>query len=137
MTDGYCSWSGRHQEICHGEMPARGLFSARLQPDLTRIKPSGRAPGMMKVMLNRVIPIRAAPPVLAAAVQEPQLSGRPDQLRRLLAGLERLAGAAFGPSLPRGAWLRGLTLADGEAVLSLAPALRRAGFAQAAFELLK
>jgi len=106
---------------------------------LTEIKPFGQGLGMMNVMLNRVIPIRLAPPMLAAAVNEPQLRGRPEQLGRLLAGLEQLARAEFGSTLPRSAWLRGLNLEDGEAVLSLAPALRRqgAGFAQAAFELLK
>jgi len=88
-------------------------------------------------MLHRVIPILPAPPALPACGAEPHLSGRPDQLTRLLAGLERLAGASFGSAQPRGAWLRGLDLANGEAVLSLAPALHRPGFAQAAFELLK
>jgi hypothetical protein len=94
---------------------------------------------MIDVMLNRVIPIRLAPPALAATGMEPSLRGRPEQLGRLLAGLERLARAEFGNTLPRSAWLRGLNLDDGEAVLSLAPALRRqgAGFAQAAFDLLK
>jgi hypothetical protein len=92
---------------------------------------------MMDSMLHRVIPIRPAPPPLQAAMQEPHLSGRPDQVNRLLGRLERLAGASLGSGLPRSAWLRGLDLADGEAVLSLAPALRRAGFVQDAFELLK
>jgi hypothetical protein len=88
-------------------------------------------------MLHRVIPILAAPPALAARAAEPRLSGRPDQLTRLLAGLERLAGSTFGPALPRSAWLEELNVGNGEAVLSLAPSLRRANFAQAAFELLK
>jgi len=94
---------------------------------------------MMDFMLNRVIPIRPAPPALVATAQEPRLRGRPDQLQRLLAGLEQLARAEFGSPLPRSAWLRGLDVDEGEAVLSLAPALRRqgAGFAQAAFDLLK
>ena len=106
---------------------------------MTEIKPFGQGVGMMNVMLNRVIPIRVVPPRLTAAAGEPQLRGRPDQLGRVLAGLERLARAEFGSTLPRSAWLRGLDLDDGEAVLSLAPALRRqgAGFAQAAFDLLK
>lgn len=94
---------------------------------------------MMEVMLHRVIPIRPAAPALAETGQEPSLCGRAEQLQHLLAGLERLARAEFGSTLPRNAWLRGLKLDGGEAVLSLAPALRRqgAGFAQAAFELLK
>jgi hypothetical protein len=106
---------------------------------LTPIKLPGPANGNIAAMLNRVIPIRLAPPVLAATADEPRLRGQPDQLGRLLAGLERLARAEFGSALPRSAWLRGLKLDDGEAVLSLAPALRRqyTGFAQAAFDLLK
>ena len=89
-------------------------------------------------MLHRVIPILPAPPALPAATgAEPRLRGAPDQLARLLAGLERLAVASFGATLPRSAWLRELNLGDGEAVLSLAPALRRPAFAQGAFELLK
>lgn len=103
------------------------------------IKPFGQGSGMMDFMLNRIIPIRPAPPALAATAQEPSLRGRPDQLQQLLAGLEQLARAEFGGPLPRSAWLRGLDVSDSEAVLSLTPALRRqgAGFAQAAFELLK
>jgi len=94
---------------------------------------------MMSFMLNRIIPIRPAPPVWAAAPQEPRLHGRPDQLGRLLAGLDQLVQHEFGSPLPRSVWLRELHLDGGEAVLSLAPALRRqgTGFAQAAFELLK
>lgn len=89
-------------------------------------------------MLHRVIPIVPAAPALPAGNGvEPRLHGRPDQLGRLLASLERLVGSTFGPALPRSAWLQELNLGDGEAVLALAPALRRASFAQAAFELLK
>lgn len=89
-------------------------------------------------MLHRVIPILPAAPALTAAQGvEPQLRGRPDQLSRLLTSLERLVGSTFGPALPRSAWLQELNVGDGEAVLALAPALRRASFAQAAFELLK
>jgi hypothetical protein len=106
---------------------------------LTPIKPFGQGLGMMEVMLNRVIPIRPAPLPLAASAIEPQLRGRPDQLGRLLDRLETLAQAEFGSRLPRSAWLRELAVDEGEALLSLAPALRRqgAGFAQAAFDLLK
>ncbi len=89
-------------------------------------------------MLRRIIPIVPAAPALpAGSGAEPRLRGRPDQLGRLLASLERLAGTTLGPALPRSAWLQELALDDGEAVLSLAPALRRANFAQAAFDLLK
>jgi hypothetical protein len=91
----------------------------------------------MAPMLHRAIPILPAPPALAAAGVEPLLRGRPDQLNRVLAGLEGLAGRTFGPALPRSAWLEELDVSDGEAVLSLTPALRHAHFAQAAFELLK
>ena len=93
----------------------------------------------MEVMLHRVIPIRLAAPALAETSHEPNLRGRPDQLQHLLAGLEQLAQAEFGSTLPRNAWLRGLNLDGSEAVLSLAPALHRQGaaFAQAAFEWLK
>lgn len=90
-------------------------------------------------MQNRIIPIRVAPPALPVAASEPRLRGRPDQLDRVLSGLEQLAQAEFGARLPRSAWLRELALDEGEALLSLAPALRRqgGGFAQAAFDLLK
>lgn len=89
-------------------------------------------------MPHRVIPILPAAPALPVGTGvEPRLRGRPDQLGRLLASLERLVGSTLGPALPRSAWLQELDVGDGEAVLSLAPALRRASFAQAAFELLK
>lgn len=106
---------------------------------MTAIKPLVQGPGMILFMLHRVIPILPAPPALVAVAAEPRLRGQPDRLDRVLAGLEQLARAEFGSQTPRAAWLRGLDLGDGEAVLSLAPALRRqgAGFAQAAFELLK
>jgi hypothetical protein len=118
---------------------AQSPFFGPPEADLTPVKLPLPVNGKIAAMLNRVIPIRPAPPALAATATEPLLRGQPDQLGHLLAGLERLARAEFGSTLPRSAWLRGLNLDGGEAVLSLAPALRRqgAGFAQAAFDLMK
>lgn len=130
---------GRAGLLYESEQSALSPVFGQPGVDLTPVKLQMPANGTIDAMLNRIIPIRLAPPPLAATAGEPLLHGQPEQLDRLLDGLERLARAEFGSTLPRNAWLRGLALDDGEAVLSLAPALRRqgAGFAQAAFDLLK
>lgn len=88
-------------------------------------------------MRHRVIRILPAPPVPGSAGAEPCLSGPTEPITRLLAGLDQLACRTFGRPLPRSAWLRALDLDDGQAVLTLAPALRCPAFAHGAFELLK
>jgi hypothetical protein len=73
---------------------------------------------------HRTIPIQplsALPCRPAATPQEPALHGAPERLHDVLVALEPLAEAALGADVPRGAWLRELSLADGEAVVALAP----------------
>lgn len=73
-----------------------------------------------------VIPIQDESPCKSTAhrlIVEPQFEGPPERVQGIVQALQPLVDAEFGHTLPMGAWLRGLRLADDEAVMTIAPDL--------------
>jgi hypothetical protein len=81
------------------------------------------------------IPIRAA--AASPVCETPRLAGEPGQIQGLLAALEPAICAVLGARVPAGTWLRELRVDADEAVVMLAPELRRPELVQVAFETLR
>jgi hypothetical protein len=89
-----------------------------------------------------VIPIHDESPCKTAPswrVVEPHLEGPPERVHGIVQALVPLVDAEFGHTLPPGAWLRGLKVADDEAVMTIAPDLACHGHAVAslAFDVMR
>lgn len=94
------------------------------------------------VHMYPVIPIRDESPCKTLPswrVVEPYLDGPPDRVQVIVQALVPLVDAEFGHSLPAGAWLRGLKVADDEVVMTIAPDLACRGHAVAslAFDVMR
>jgi hypothetical protein len=94
------------------------------------------------VVSHPVIPIHAeggCNGVPTLQVVTPSFEGEPRQVQAIVDALKPLVDAEFGTDLPAGAWLRGLRVADGEAVLTIAPDLACRGHAVAelAFDVMR
>jgi hypothetical protein len=94
------------------------------------------------VHMHPVIPIHDESPCrapLSWRVVEPLLEGPPERVHTIVQTLVPLVDAEFGHTLPAGAWLRGLKVADDEAVLTIAPDLACHGHAVAslAFDVMR
>ncbi|MDP2006770.1 MAG: hypothetical protein Q8K45_13920 [Rubrivivax sp.] len=73
-------------------------------------------------MSYRVIPIRPAE-AMSTPVVPPRLIGRPEELRRVLSGLEKALQCELGANTPAPGWLRELRLEADEAWLAFRPDL--------------
>jgi hypothetical protein len=92
--------------------------------------------------VQTVIPIHDESPCKAVAprlIVEPHLEGPSDRVQGIVQALQPLIDAEFGQTLPTGAWLHGLKLADDEAVMTIAPDLACHGHAVAslAFDVMR
>jgi hypothetical protein len=96
----------------------------------------------MMAPVHTVIPIHdesACKGVPVLRVVEPRLEGPPEQVAAIVRTLKPLVDAELGTEVPAGAWLRGLQVLPGEAVMTIAPnlACRGHAVAQLAFDVLR
>lgn len=92
--------------------------------------------------VHTVIPIHDESPCRTPPswrVVEPHLEGPSERVHTIVQTLAPLVDAEFGHTLPAGAWLRGLKVADDEAVMTIAPDLACHGHAVAslAFDVMR